>query len=64
MAFRLALRTSIVLAFALAAPQCPAQVYPAKPIRFLVPYPTGGAPDFLARVIGTRLTEGRRPARQ
>lgn len=31
--------------------------YPTKPIRFIVPYPTGGAPDLLARMIGSRLTE-------
>jgi len=31
--------------------------YPSKPIRFIVPYPTGGAPDLMARMIGTKLTE-------
>lgn len=31
--------------------------YPARPVRFVVPYPTGGAPDLMARTIGVHLTE-------
>ncbi|MCA3070399.1 MAG: tripartite tricarboxylate transporter substrate binding protein [Rhodocyclaceae bacterium] len=31
--------------------------YPAKPIRWIVPYPTGGTSDFLARLIGQKLTD-------
>ena len=31
--------------------------YPIKPIRFLVPSPPGGSPDFLARIVGQKLTE-------
>jgi tripartite-type tricarboxylate transporter receptor subunit TctC len=34
-----------------------AQEYPAKPIRWIIPYPTGGTSDFLARIIGQKLTE-------
>ena len=34
-----------------------AQSYPAKPIRFVVPYPPGGASDVTARIIGQKLTE-------
>ncbi|MGV3653793.1 MAG: Bug family tripartite tricarboxylate transporter substrate binding protein [Noviherbaspirillum sp.] len=34
-----------------------AQAYPAKPIRWLVPYPPGGGSDFLARTIGQALSE-------
>ena len=34
-----------------------AQDYPAKPIRFIVPYPPGGSSDVLARVIAQKLTE-------
>ncbi len=34
-----------------------AQAYPAKPIRWVIPYPTGGTSDFLARLIGQKLTE-------
>jgi len=34
-----------------------AQEYPTKPIRWIIPYPTGGTSDFLARLIGQKLTE-------
>ncbi len=34
-----------------------AQNYPTKPIRFLVPSPSGGSPDILARIVGARLSE-------
>lgn len=32
-----------------------AQAFPAKPIRWVVPYPAGGGSDFLARTIGQQL---------
>jgi tripartite-type tricarboxylate transporter receptor subunit TctC len=35
----------------------PAQEYPAKPIRWIIPYPPGGTSDFLARLIGQRITD-------
>ncbi len=35
----------------------PAQEYPAKPIRWIIPYPPGGTSDFLARLIGQKMTE-------
>jgi tripartite-type tricarboxylate transporter receptor subunit TctC len=36
----------------------PAQAqYPAKPIRFILPFPPGGGTDTLGRIIGTRLGE-------
>jgi tripartite-type tricarboxylate transporter receptor subunit TctC len=34
-----------------------AQEYPVRPIRWIIPYPTGGTSDFLARIIGQKLTE-------
>jgi tripartite-type tricarboxylate transporter receptor subunit TctC len=35
----------------------PAQEYPTKPIRWIIPYPPGGTSDFLARLIGQKITE-------
>jgi len=34
-----------------------AETYPAKPIRFIVPFPPGGPTDVLARVLGQKLAE-------
>jgi tripartite-type tricarboxylate transporter receptor subunit TctC len=31
--------------------------YPSKPIRFVVPYPAGGGTDYVARLIGERLSK-------
>ena len=32
------------------------QVYPAKPLRLVVPYPAGGGTDFFARAVGAQLS--------
>ena len=32
-----------------------AQAYPAKPVRWIVPYPAGGGSDFLARTVGAQM---------
>ncbi len=34
-----------------------AQVYPAKPIRIIIPFPIGGIADVFARIIGAKLNE-------
>jgi tripartite-type tricarboxylate transporter receptor subunit TctC len=34
-----------------------AQIYPVKPVRFVSPYPPGGANDILARIVGQKLGE-------
>jgi tripartite-type tricarboxylate transporter receptor subunit TctC len=42
---------------AAAAATASAQGYPAKPVRFVVPYAPGGSTDTLARTIGVKLTD-------
>jgi len=45
------------LAAALLAPAALAQVYPAKSLRLVVPYPAGGGTDFFARTVGAQLAQ-------
>lgn len=49
---------SLAAVAALAAAPAFAQAnWPTKPIRFVVPYPAGGGTDFVARLIGERLSK-------
>ena len=47
----------LVPALMLGCVSASAQSYPAKPIRFVVPYPPGGSVDIAARALGQKLTE-------
>lgn len=47
-----------VVCMAAFAPLAPAQDYPSKPIRLIVPYPPGGGTDVIARIVQPRLSEG------
>ena len=40
-----------------AIPAAAQQTYPSKPIRLVVPYPAGGATDFFARLVFTKMSE-------
>ncbi len=54
---RATLLAAAVLAASVAAAQSPADKYPEKPIKIIVPFAPGGSTDILARVIGQKLTE-------
>jgi tripartite-type tricarboxylate transporter receptor subunit TctC len=49
--------TLIACGLASSALDAPAQAYPDRPLRLVVPYPPGGNTDILARAVGQRLTE-------
>ena len=48
---------AIAMSMALTYPASAQQVYPSKPIRFVVPYPPGGSTTPVARMIGEKLAE-------
>lgn len=54
-------RSARAFAFVIAAtatvPLAQAQTFPTKPIRLIVPYPAGGATDFFARTVFTRMSD-------
>ena len=47
-----------VAAMAFGATQVPAQTYPAKPVRMIVPYAAGGGADIVGRLIAQKLGDG------
>ena len=49
------LLVALLLAFGIGSAS--AQTYPAKPIRFIIPYAVGGGTDILGRIVAQRLTE-------
>ena len=49
--------TAIAALALLLPPAAGAQTYPAKPVKFIVPYPPGGPTDIVARVVGQKLSE-------
>ena len=52
------IRLIAILHFAMAATVCvAADAYPQRPLRFIVPFPPGGANDIVARLLGPKLTE-------
>jgi tripartite-type tricarboxylate transporter receptor subunit TctC len=47
----------VLLLGLLTAVPASAQEWPAKPVRFIVPYPPGGGTDVMARIVQSRLSE-------
>jgi tripartite-type tricarboxylate transporter receptor subunit TctC len=47
----------VFLLLALLPALAPAQDWPSKPVRMIVPYAAGGLPDTMARILGARLGE-------
>lgn len=45
----------LVLAAVCAVPSASAQTFPRKPIKLIVPFPPGGTPDMLARILGQQV---------
>jgi tripartite-type tricarboxylate transporter receptor subunit TctC len=49
----------LIVAFAIVVPSlAPAQTYPAKPVRMIIPFPPGGPTDLMGRMAADRLSKG------
>ena len=46
-----------MLAAAIIAPSAPAQTFPSKPLRMIVPFAPGGVADIVARIVGQKMGE-------
>lgn len=55
---RSAMIALLVLGGGTLAQHAPAQPYPVKPIRFVVPYPPGGSNDVLTRIVAQTMSPG------
>ena len=55
--FRIAAALALAAVAAFAPVTAPADTYPSKPIRLVVPFPPGGSLDVVARAIGQKLSE-------
>src|SRR5512144_954337 len=53
--FRSAALVTLTIAAAISSSSVQAQAFPAKPLRFIVPAPPGGAPDAITRIVAQRL---------
>ena len=58
MNIRISLRAaaSVLALVSLSIPTFAADPYPSKPVKFVIPFPAGSAPDLLLRHRGTELT--------
>ncbi len=53
----IALRTLVAATLGLCATTAPAQTYPVKPIRMIIPFPPGGPTDIFGRMVAQHLSE-------
>ncbi len=56
--FLLGVAAGVALLTAPAYSQAPDSSYPSRPLRFVVPFPAGTAPDVIARVLGEQMQRG------